>query len=84
MQRTVAQLPWAHNVILIQKLNDLPTRLWYARQAIAQGWSRDTLTAMIKSNAHKRQGAAVTNFDLRLPCAAVGVSASHVERPLSF
>jgi predicted nuclease of restriction endonuclease-like (RecB) superfamily len=67
VQRVVAQLPWAHNVILIQKLKDLPTRFWYARQAIVQGWSRDTLAVMIKSNAHKRQGAAVTNFDMRLP-----------------
>jgi predicted nuclease of restriction endonuclease-like (RecB) superfamily len=50
MQRIVAQLPWAHNVILIQKLKDLHTRLWYARQAIAQGWSRDTLALMIKSH----------------------------------
>jgi predicted nuclease of restriction endonuclease-like (RecB) superfamily len=62
-QRIVTQLPWAHNVILIQKLKNLPTRFWYARQAITQGWSRDTLTAMIKSHAHKRQGAAVTTFD---------------------
>lgn len=50
VQRIVAQLPWTHNVILIQKLKDLSTRLWYARQAIAQGWSRDTLTLMIKSH----------------------------------
>jgi predicted nuclease of restriction endonuclease-like (RecB) superfamily len=41
MQRIVAQLPWAHNVILIQKIKDLPIRLWYARQAIAEGWSED-------------------------------------------
>jgi predicted nuclease of restriction endonuclease-like (RecB) superfamily len=66
VQRVVAQLPWAHNVILIQKLKDLPTRLWYARQAIAQGWSRDTLALMIKSHTHDRQGATVTNFDMRL------------------
>ena len=31
MQRIVAQLPWAHNVILIQKLKDLTTRFWYAQ-----------------------------------------------------
>ncbi len=66
-QQVVAQLPWAHNIILIQKLKDLPTRFWYARQAIAQGWSCDTPALMIKSHAHKRQGAAVTNFDTRLP-----------------
>ena len=67
VKRVVAQLPWAHNVILIQKLKDLPTRLWYARQAIAQGWSRDTLSLMIKSHTHNRQGVAVTNFDTQLP-----------------
>lgn len=50
-----------------QKLKDLRTRLWYARQAIAQGWSRDTLSLMIKSHTHNRQGASVTNFDTQLP-----------------
>jgi predicted nuclease of restriction endonuclease-like (RecB) superfamily len=34
VQRIVAQLSWGHNVILIQKLKHLPTRLWYARQTI--------------------------------------------------
>ena len=84
VQRTVAQLPWAHNVILIQKLNDLPTRLWYARQAIAQGWSRDTLTAMIKSGVHKRQGAAVTNFDLRLPAPQSELAQATLKDPYLF
>jgi predicted nuclease of restriction endonuclease-like (RecB) superfamily len=84
VQRVVAQLPWAHNVILIQKLKDLPTRLWYARQAIAQGWSRDTLTAMIKSGAHKRQGAAVTNFDLRLPALQSELAQATLKDPYLF
>jgi predicted nuclease of restriction endonuclease-like (RecB) superfamily len=83
-QRTVAQLPWAHNVILIQKVKDLPTRLWYARQVIAQGWSRDTLTAMIKSNAHKRQGVAVTNFDLRLPAPQSELAQAALKDPYLF
>ena len=81
VQQAVAQLPWAHNVILIQKLKDLPTRLWYARQAIAQGWSRDTLANMIKSNTHKRQGAAVTNFDTQRTDFIVLVDDGH-EDPL--
>jgi predicted nuclease of restriction endonuclease-like (RecB) superfamily len=84
VQRVVAQLPWAHNVILIQKLKDLPTRLWYARQAIAQGWSRDTLTAMIKSGAHKHQGAAVTNFDLRLPALQSELAQATLKDPYLF
>jgi len=84
VQRVVAQLPWAHNVILIQKLKDLPTRFWYARQAIAQGWSRDTLALMIKSQAHKRQGAAVTNFDQQLPQPHAQLAQDTLKDPYIF
>ena len=55
-------IPWFHHVVLFEKIKDIPTRMWYARQTIEQGWSRDVLTAQIKSQAHQRQGAAITNF----------------------
>jgi len=48
--------PWFYRVILIEKAKDLPARLWYMQQTIEQGWSRDTLAAMIKGKAHDRQG----------------------------
>ena len=83
-QQVVAQLPWAHNVILIQKLKDLPIRLWYARQAIAQGWSRDTLSAVIKSAAHKRQGSAVTNFEVCLPAPQSELAHQLLKDPYIF
>jgi predicted nuclease of restriction endonuclease-like (RecB) superfamily len=56
-------LPWFHHVLLIEKIKDLPIRLWYAQQCIEQGWSRDTLTVQIKNNAYERQGGAVSNFE---------------------
>lgn len=62
VQRVVAQLPWGHNVDLIDKVKDQATRLWYAHQAIAHGWSRNILALQIESGLHKRQGRAVTNF----------------------
>jgi predicted nuclease of restriction endonuclease-like (RecB) superfamily len=62
----VAKIPWGHNILLIEKVKDLSTRLWYMQQTIDQGWSRDILGQMIKSCAHKRQGEAVTNFGQRL------------------
>jgi len=55
-------IPWFHHVVLFEKIKDIPTRMWYARQTIEQGWSRDVLTAQIKSQVHQRQGAAITNF----------------------
>ena len=69
VQRTVAQIPWRSNLALLDKLEDPQTRLWYARNTIENGWSRDILAIQIESNLHKRQGRAVNNFDLALPPA---------------
>ncbi len=43
LQRLVAKIPWGHNILLMQKIKDLSTRLWYIRQAIENGWSLDVL-----------------------------------------
>lgn len=63
----VLAIPWFHNVILIQKVKDRSTRLWYARQAAQHGWSRNVLALQIDSSLHARQGKAVTNFAQTLP-----------------
>jgi len=67
LQQLVAKIPWGHNILLLEKVKDLPIRLWYMQQTIEHGWSRDVLGLMIKNNAHKRRGKAVTNFPQRLP-----------------
>ena len=58
---------WAHHIILIQNVKDLSIRFWFMQQLIANGWSRDTLVDMIKSQLHLRQGHVVSNFDRVLP-----------------
>jgi predicted nuclease of restriction endonuclease-like (RecB) superfamily len=83
-QRAVAQLTWAHNVILIQKVKDLPTRLWYARQAFEHGWSRDVLSLQIKSRAHERHGKAVTNFQRTLPPPQSDLASQLLKDPYFF
>ena len=84
MPQLVAQLPWFHNVLLMEKIKDLPTRLWYARQALEQGWSRDTLSAQIKNRAHERQGAAVTNFAATLPAPHADLARQLLKDPYLF
>lgn len=84
VQRAVAQLPWAHNVILMQKLKDLPTRLWYMQQTIQNGWSRDVLSAMIKSDVHNRQGKAVNNFQEQLPSPQSDLARQLLKDPYIF
>jgi predicted nuclease of restriction endonuclease-like (RecB) superfamily len=80
----LAQIPWAHNVLLIQKVKDTSTRLWYARQILEQGWSHDTLAAMIRSGAHARQGAAITNFPSRLAREHSAMAAELLKDPYVF
>jgi predicted nuclease of restriction endonuclease-like (RecB) superfamily len=67
VQRSVAQLPWRHNVALLDKLDTAEMRLWYAEAAIEQGWSRDVLVHHIEGRFHERAGRAITNFARVLP-----------------
>ncbi len=60
-------IPWFHHVVLIEKIKDPATRQWYMEQTLANGWSRNVLTAMIQGKAHERTGKAVTNFEQQLP-----------------
>lgn len=67
VQRSVALLPWGHQVVLIDKLTEAEPRLWYAAQAARQGWSRDILALQIETKLRERSGKAITNFDHTLP-----------------
>jgi len=67
MQQPVSQIPWGHNILLMQKIKNKETRLWYMQQTILNGWSRDVLSLMIKSNLHLRQGETINNFSRTLP-----------------
>ena len=60
-------IPWGHHAYLLERVKDLPTRIWYMQQTIRNGWSRNILALMIDSQAHKRQSKAVTNFKTQLP-----------------
>lgn len=80
----VAQLPWGHNVILIQMVKELPIRLWYAQQALEHGWSRNVLFLQIRSRAHERQGKAVTNFSRTLPPPQSDLATQLLKDPYVF
>lgn len=67
VQRVVAQIPWGHNVDLLDKLKSPEERLWYARATVEHGWSRNVLVIQIESRLHARQGRALTNFERALP-----------------
>lgn len=63
----VSQIPWTHNIILIQKVKNKKIRYWYMEQILKNGWSKDVLSLMIKSQVYKRAGNLVSNFKQILP-----------------
>ena len=67
VQQVVAQIPWGHNVRLLDRLTDSEARLGYAQQTLAGGWSRAVLEAQIELRLSERQGKAITNFSRTLP-----------------
>lgn len=43
VQQAVGQLPWGHNVLLLNRVKNAEARLFYVRKALAESWSRATL-----------------------------------------
>jgi predicted nuclease of restriction endonuclease-like (RecB) superfamily len=67
VQASLAQITWYHNIALIERVADVETRLWYARQVAEHGWSRNILAIQIGNRAHERQGKTLNNFTATLP-----------------
>ncbi|QHT65237.1 DUF1016 domain-containing protein [Rhodocytophaga rosea] len=78
------QLPWGHNLVLIEKIKDLTVRLWYAQKTIQHGWSRDVLSLMIESKLHLRQGSKMNNFVEQLPDPQSDLARQSLKDPYIF
>jgi predicted nuclease of restriction endonuclease-like (RecB) superfamily len=77
-------IPWFHHIVLIEKVKDLTARRWYMEQTLANGWSRNVLTLMIESDAHRRTGKAVSNFDRQLPAPQSDLVQQTLKDPYIF
>lgn len=67
VQGVLAQLPWYHQLALLEKLATPEERRWYVAKSIEHGWSRNILVMQIETRAKDRTGAAITNFEVCLP-----------------
>jgi predicted nuclease of restriction endonuclease-like (RecB) superfamily len=84
LPRAVAEIPWGHNIVLLEKLKNSAQRIWYARQTSANGWSRAMLDHWIESDLYSRQGKAVTNFKQVLPPPQSDLANEIVRDPYNF
>lgn len=84
VQQVVGQIPWGHNVRLLDMVKDRNERLWYAKAAIEHGWSRYVLVIQIEAGLYHRQGKAITNFSKALPAPQSDLAHQLLKDPYNF
>lgn len=84
VQGVLAQLPWYHQLALLDKLPGPETRRWYATQAIEHSWSRNTLVMQIENRLLERSGKAVSNFENHLPKPQSDLARESLKDPYRF
>ena len=86
VQQVVAQIPWGHNLVLMDKVSNPDERIWYIQKAIDNSWSRNVLVHQIESGLYKRQVSAekVSNFEHRLPSPQSELAVQTMKDPYVF
>ena len=83
-ETAVSQIPWGHNIVLLQRVDTSYKRLWYAQQTLENGWSRNMLTTWIESDLYSRQGRAINNFKKTLPEPQSDLAEQTLKDPYNF
>lgn len=86
VQQVVAQIPWGHNVVLLDKVSDADERNWYIEACRKNGWSRNVLVHQIESGLYQRQVFAekISNFENRLPSPQSELAVQTMKDPYIF
>ncbi|OGJ87125.1 MAG: hypothetical protein A2268_15260 [Candidatus Raymondbacteria bacterium RifOxyA12_full_50_37] len=82
--QAVSEIPWGQNIMLLQKLDRIEDRLWYAKRTREFGWSRAILQEQIAKKAHIRQGKATTNFARTLKRPQADLAQQVLKDPYTF
>ncbi|HEX4937092.1 MAG TPA: PDDEXK nuclease domain-containing protein [Candidatus Kapabacteria bacterium] len=84
VQQAAAQLPWGHNLVLLDRLPGPETRRWYAAKAIEHNWSRNVLVMQIESRLLERSSKTITNFEASLPKPQSDLARESIKDPYRF
>jgi predicted nuclease of restriction endonuclease-like (RecB) superfamily len=84
VQQLVAQIPWGHICIIMDKTSTNDQQLWYIQKTIENGWSRNVLSLQIKSNLFARDGKSINNFQSTLPSPQSDLATSIIKDPYNL
>ncbi len=86
VQQLVAQIPWGHNIRIMDCVGDPAERAWYIGQTIKNGWSRNVMVHQIESKLYHRQKSPhkVSNFSKTLPAPQSDLALQAMKDPYVF
>jgi predicted nuclease of restriction endonuclease-like (RecB) superfamily len=84
LPQLMAEIPWSHNLVLLEKLKDPNQRVWYARKTLQHGWSRAVLIHQIERDLFAREGQAINNFPQTLPALQSDLAQQTLKDPYVF
>jgi len=86
VQTVSAQIPWSHNVAILDKVKTEEQREWYIRKTAENGWSHSVLIHQIESNLYERQVITnkVNNFETHLASPQSELAAQTMKDPYVF
>ena len=86
VQQAVAQIPWGHTVVLLDRFSDSTVRNWYIEKTIENGWSRNVLIHQIERGLYERQVLAgkIANFENRLASPQSELALQTMKDPYIF
>jgi predicted nuclease of restriction endonuclease-like (RecB) superfamily len=67
VQQLVGQLPWGHNVVIINRIKDYKEAVFYLNETLKNNWSRNVLAHQIEYGLYHRKGKVTSNFEMTLP-----------------
>ena len=86
VQTVSAQIPWSHNVAILDKVKGEKQREWYIRKTAENGWSHNVLIHQIESGLYERQAIAdkISNFESRLASPQSELAVQTMKDPYIF
>jgi predicted nuclease of restriction endonuclease-like (RecB) superfamily len=84
VQQLVGQIPWGHNIAIINKTNDFNEALFYVKCCINNSWSRNILIHNIENRLFDRKGKSLNNFKVSLPKKQSDLATECLKDPYIF
>ena len=86
VQTVSAQIPWSHNIVILEKVKEPEQREWYIQKTAENGWSHNVLIHQIESGLYERQVIAekISNFENRLPSVQSELAIQTMKDPYIF